>query len=899
MSIRIGEQAVAGAISKLQENLAESPLPGPMRRSATGSSSFDPKNPGPPPWPNELEPNVSHNNIITLSMLTPEEVNNPKSYRENGPKINILRSGGGIEKPATAVEQAFGINTEFFIDDFEMQSIIAPSTGAGNTNATQISFTVHEPYSMGMFIQVLRLAAKQAGYADHIEACMLITLDFIGWDENNQPLKNNYSRRMIPIKITNAEFEVTAGGSVYSVTAIPWNEAAYSDNVQKLQVDTSITGRTVSELLQSGLLSLASIINTRELTKQETQQKAIGDQYVIVFPRESQLSQTAELGAEAGSQPASSPLGEQTEQTLFSSIRGTSALLSDLTGDELEQYKALKNGVTGKIEPRSSIGEKLRDFAENPENINDIGSRTIVEDWLDLGENPIGNEGQAYDFENGIYRRNSVELTLSDDLRTFKFRQGTKIQDVIEEVLLASTYAKNLYEQLTNPPSDGLVDWFKIETESYIIPDEAALKKTGLYPKVFVYKIVPYRAHVHAFKNPTSSSPGIDEVKAQCAKQYEYIYTGKNQDILDFTIEYNYAYLTPTLADKGQSGDRTTNTDGMIHQEPDAVPATSDGGDELPAEGVVGTKDVPYLDTQKDGGNKAQSPEVNVAKQFNEILQKSNVDLMNLNITIMGDPFYISDSGLGNYNAETEEDTDTSYTGINSDGAMNYQTGEVFINLIFRTPVDYNTQTGVMEFPDQTEIVKSFSGVYKVIQVTNTIAKNEFKQTLQMLRLLGQEDSEPTTLFKDGGREQSILGNLEGGVFDTSPEQIDPSAIADLLGIPGTLQTQVQAALASARRFQPGGFDLLAEGIEGANQLLGNILDNLDLPFNIEIPADFVTAEIADQLALGTLSYEDVVTDLIAQQFPLASEDLLANLDIGSAIPIDPINTLTGFGGLS
>ena len=78
------------------------------------------------------------------------------------------------------------------------------------------------------------------------------------------------------------------------------------------------------------------------------------------------------------------------------------------------------------------------------------------------------------------------------------------------------------------------------------------------------------------------------------------------------------------------------------------------------------------------------------------------------------------------------------------DGSINYQNGEVFVNLIFRTPIDYN-DNGTMDFvapqSKDSEVVDGFSGVYKVIKVTHSCNGNMFTQNLRLLRYRNQTDS--------------------------------------------------------------------------------------------------------------------------------------------------------------
>jgi len=500
-------EAVDSATTAATGASKESATPGPMANEGQFPGNLVPGT-TPPPWPNELQAFATVNHIFTLGVLTPLEVNDPLIFRDaGGASINILRSGGGITKPQTAVEAALGITTEYFVDDVEIQSTIMADAQTKGTNANLISFTVTEPYSMGMFIETLKVAAQEAGYPNHIEAIYLLTIDFIGYDQNNNIGTPGYSKRMLPITITNVTFDVDAGGTKYVVEAIPYNEVGLGDKVLELPTDLTITGRTVSEILQSGLQSLATEINSHLLTKEETGDVVMADQIVFAFPKPDRTSENIGLGGGTGAEAAtvqSEPGGIQDNETLHASIKGGVQGVDAQEVEIPEGFEAFKAGKTGKVQGRSKLGETIRTYSEDPDNINDIGLETIVQEFVEGGEHPFGKDGFAYDAEKNIYSRNGVELQLSDDIRTFKFKAGTNLLQVVEEVILISSFGKTVYDQLLNLPGDGMIKYYKVEPQVYIIENAENVKKTGKTPKVFVYRIVEYKVHHSLLKAPTS-----------------------------------------------------------------------------------------------------------------------------------------------------------------------------------------------------------------------------------------------------------------------------------------------------------------------------------------------------------------------------------------------------------
>jgi hypothetical protein len=176
------------------------------------------------PLPNELRDYASYNYVLGLGVLNNYEINFPdKTYRIKDPEVMILRSGGGLPKKATTLYEQGG-QIEYFMDNFETNAIIGNNSKTKQTNAFSLDFTVTEPYSMGLFLQTLQVAAVQAEHKNYLEAPYIITLEFKGWDNNGNYISKPNLRRFFPIKIVNIDFEVTESGSQYNVKALPWHE---------------------------------------------------------------------------------------------------------------------------------------------------------------------------------------------------------------------------------------------------------------------------------------------------------------------------------------------------------------------------------------------------------------------------------------------------------------------------------------------------------------------------------------------------------------------------------------------------------------------------------------------------------------------------------------------------
>jgi hypothetical protein len=688
--------------------------------------------------PNPLDQYASYNYEITLGCLTAFEVNLPDfTYRRREPFITVLRSSGGDTRGSRTLYETGG-KTEYFIDDLTIDSIIAPTNATRLTSAHSLNFTILEPYSMGMFLEALQVAALTAGHKNYIDAPYCLVIQFKGWDDFGRPITVPNTRRVYPLKFVDINFKVDEGGSTYAVTAIPFNEIALTDENQASHTDIQIQGRTVAEMLQTGGESLATILNNRELQKVEASQNETANQYVIMFPTETSSAEEALLAGpenndgattESSSDSESAGMRELTEeqkQRLYESITGIQ------NGEVPADFDAELEKIAGIVVRRSEYGEQIREYAEKEENINDIGQAQLVRSNLDGGTQPMATPNLSENEDTpGEFDR--CRIGRSQDLRCMTFSPGKRVQDMIEQVILASEFGRSA--ATAEADENGMVNWFRIEAQVYLVGGSEQVDRTGEQAKIFVYRVVPYKVHRSTFQAPTQSSPGIQNLFRQAVKEYNYIYTGKNKDIIDFDIRFDLAFYTGVHGDLGQlaadsqqggaqeiagGNDRSTTT----------VP---DGNTETLPNGRM-RPNVPR-ENRVDGGGLTLHPENIVGMNFNENLVNNPVDLVMVDLTIVGDPYYMADSGIGNYNSPTLG----SLINLTADGTMAYQESEVDIEVNFRTPLDYGPN-GWMEFPGLgSQPVRKFNGLYKVIFVKHNFSQGQFTQTLELIRRRAQD----------------------------------------------------------------------------------------------------------------------------------------------------------------
>jgi hypothetical protein len=234
---------------------------------------------------------------------------------------------------------------------------------------------------------------------------------------------------------------------------------------------------------------------------------------------------------------------------------------------------------------------------------------------------------------------------------------------------------------------------------------------------------------------PNTANPKIEKAKAQVIKEYNYIYTAKNLDILSFDINFKNTFYTSLAQDatKNNQGVKEAGS-GAAKPVTESAPTAPASGTAAPLEGEMPrTTQSDSTATQTGvGGGGRDTPETMAARQFQKNVVNNAVDMVNTTMTILGDPYYLGDSGMGNYTAKA-----TQYEQLNNDGAINYQSGEVLIIVNFRTPIDIDVSKGAYTF-GPTTLVNEFSGLFKVNQVDSNFSRGKFTQTLKMIRLPGQ-----------------------------------------------------------------------------------------------------------------------------------------------------------------
>ena len=168
-----------------------------------------------PPYANVLEQFASYTPLWTLACLSPDQFNNPSSYRGRPAALeNVIFSSAGRFGGQRA--QTIVGAPEYFVNNFDMRMTLAATQASGSTNVININFDVLEPYSMGYFIHSLQTAAINAGYPNYNGTPFLLKLEFVGHRDNGQMFGSSEAlNKYFVIQFKKVTFTTTEGGSTY------------------------------------------------------------------------------------------------------------------------------------------------------------------------------------------------------------------------------------------------------------------------------------------------------------------------------------------------------------------------------------------------------------------------------------------------------------------------------------------------------------------------------------------------------------------------------------------------------------------------------------------------------------------------------------------------------------
>lgn len=461
------------------------------------------------------------------------------------------------------------------------------------------------------------------------------------------------------------------------------------------------------------------------------------------------------------------------------------------------------------------------------------------------------SQNEASRQRSAVYNKYQIEFPLVDgsgeDTRlanakvesTSVFRSEKAIQTAIDEIITKSEYAKNA----VIPGGKGVdtktamaKTWkvtSKVDFDSSNERDPNTLSRAS----IITYKVIEYKTVAAGAVPGHAASPSDYNVLADLSlRRYDYLFTGKNTDILDFKVNFNLAFFAGVTPGMGATDGKDRQSSGNDNS---SNPATNPGATPTSTKNAA----VPSQATAESAQSRPNSrisPDAwqQMTYQMYRNMISSSTSLFQGEITILGDPYFLI--GGDGKTAGVEQGK------VAEDGSASAAAGDVLIMLNFYNPIDLDYTTGLM---DLSVTPVPFSGIFRIFQVTSSFKSGVFKQVLYFTRM----NADPDISVDYRSPIKEVTNPSKAKLQDAAPPTVNPktnatgvvvSELENTVPIPANITAPKYAGFAPATPGAP------ANPITAANMSLAEIKNlSANLQATLANPLAGLQAEIASAQA--------------------------------------------------
>lgn len=693
---------------------------------------------------NLLHDYSSYTYRITLFLLTKKDYNNlaasPSTFE---PKYSLISSAGGYSQTAglpvevrlngkyaevASTTRHPDFRTDFFIDNLNLTTVVGLNAKSKASNAIEISFNIVEPYGLSLLDRLLSVCETSGdNNPNYIEQPYLLQVDLLSSPSDEtliaaKKTNNVIDRKRIAIKLLDMKINPTGSGTTYSIRAIPYNHVAFSMTTSALPVPLNVEASTVGEFF-GGAEDIARLFTNTNVDENRI---------------ESELKLYIDEVTNVGGIP---PTPEE--------IENRRRALKNANIYASKSYTAGYNNYMESI----AKSQQLSDAPPTRIAFN-IPSDEIAKSRI-VGENSQSSDSKMADQKNGVGKVELIKGT-----QTFSVSRGTSVVEVIDLVMGKSDYLKN---QINTQGKDNNNKAAKAEysnnnerTEDKEIPKELDWYKIvptvalndydparNAFSKTILYSILPYKG-ANAY-HPNFPKISAQALEASVVREYNYLYTGKNKDILKLDIDFNSSFFTQLTTYRSQVARLGSNRFNNYQSFPTTEYSYNQASQKI-------NPPVPiYYSGSNDSSNSmntAANPDERVIADLkNSIYSSQRGDMLNIKLQIVGDPAFIKQDDVfynpGSVNEYNEYSKPTTRgdqaVPINKDGQILFDTQQIYVKVNVKNAVDIDDSKGIV---NKQELLKNgrytngtFSGVYKVTTVQSSFSRGQFVQTLDLIRM--------------------------------------------------------------------------------------------------------------------------------------------------------------------
>ena len=748
---------------------------------------------------NNSSPNILHNYSsytysLSLHALGPSDykklVAAPGSYT---PSTVLIASGG---RYGDAFPRSDIFREDFFFDKMDLETVIGLNNQNRNSNTVTLNFTLIEPYGMTLLNRLLDLGKVIDVKGNYIAIPYLIQIDFFGYKPDGVPVKIEGITKCIPIKIATLGMKVSQKGAEYNITAYPFNHQAFSETIGTVPFKLEVTAATLGDFFlvdQQGKPSGLSDSKTdAAMSSSVTDVRATAG-------NDQEIAQNNALRAGGG---AANTTGTDTPEWSNSLLSGKPAKQTQLMGSGVLDLNAkisdtaqaervsAENRVTelGKLKTTAAPTE-LRVFSY-PGAINrwqeqiKKDNQQLIPDKIYFEIDPtiaeckfpnkdkISWSARSYDLakdSNQTKHLTNVADGGDTTINHLSIDRGTSILEVINLAVKSSTY---IYDQILDTTLQLKPDkvkafltqpmkWFKVIPRIEIGEYDTQRNE---FSKIITYQVIPFEVH-----NTKSEDAPLGGPK-KYVKDYQYIFTGKNNDILNFDLKFDTLYFSAKTANPAN---REIDKQAAINIGSKAK--VTDAGEALISreelqkmidERIKGSVSMRHRNIfvghipNKELGSGAITE--SVARVNKNILTNPSGDMISVDLKIIGDPDFIKQD---DYFYSPANSMGKDKTG---NGSIVTDDGEIFVNLKFNTPGDYDS-TGIAMPNGSPYSANSFSGIYRVLTVKSNFGNGKFEQNLSLIRYPNQNDPGEKQVGNSSADRTTDTPTTNNQIDDTRP----------------------------------------------------------------------------------------------------------------------------------
>lgn len=678
---------------------------------------------------NELHQYPSYTYGISLHMLTPNEYNQVVGGTlAYVPKRVLIASANRYNPTGENFKRSKHFETVFYIDNLNLESIIGLGEVNRSTNTLKYSFDIVEPYGMTLLNRILDLCAESDIAAEnYLEMPYLLQVDFFAINDAGeiQGALTNLTKRF-PIRILKMDIRANTKGAEYRIEAGPYAHSAYDLTTVSNPSTVSVTARTIGSFFQSTEKEtfITDADNERENDKsllwQTDSGQLIGPDGTVQYIPKSQLSETSRRVFGIDPKYKVKSYGSALNEFQKDLVRKNKIEIAD------EYYFKFHKDIE---KAQFVIGAK--NSPKNTAMTNDTGEISVRKGNIQENTNELDYNIKEFTINAGT----SIDTVLNYIIRNSDFIQG---QFVVPEDYGTSI---DKYLEAKKKNEKAPLIWFKIVPTVELGTFDKIKRK---FSRKITYNVVPYVV----FNVRSEIAP--QGTVTRSVKKYEYMYTGKNSDILDFNIEFNAMYYTLMYAYRENLEklypSKDTNSKVLESKNPDAYQGSSQNPN-----AVQPIRVLPVINSRGLPGSGASSSKDVASNDVSSALFVApGADMIDVKLKIIGDPHFIKQDDVFYGPAVTDFSTDIDQLittdreyALTPNGSIVTDSGELYVNLIFRTPTDIDESTGLMNFEkNQTSV---FSGMYSLRTVDSVFANGQFIQTLTLVRLDRQAEYDYST----------------------------------------------------------------------------------------------------------------------------------------------------------